>query len=115
MLGFINALAAFTVDLSVLTTPPFLVSTLSQTEFPSWWAQDISAFIAPALEVDPKNRALLVLKWYLGTLNVQFGKRAEHLSNKSPLNPFLGELFLGRWEDDTAGTTQLVSEQVWYV
>ena len=29
------------------------------------------------------------------------------------MNPFLGELFLGKWEDD-AGTTHLVSEQVRY-
>jgi len=35
-------------------------------------------------------------------------------SEKKPLNPFLGEIFLGKWEDDV-GTTQLVSEQVRYV
>ncbi|CAL3972834.1 unnamed protein product, partial [Diplocarpon coronariae] len=28
-----------------------------------------------------------------------------------PLNPFLGELFLGKWVDE-AGTTNLVAEQV---
>ena len=28
-----------------------------------------------------------------------------------PLNPFLGELFIGKWEDE-AGTTNLVAEQV---
>ena len=28
-----------------------------------------------------------------------------------PLNPFLGEIFLGKWQDD-AGTTHLVTEQV---
>ena len=115
MLKFINSLMAFAGDLSVLTTPPFLISSLSLTEFPSWWIEDTSAFVAPASEADPEKRALLVLKWYLGTLNAQFGRRGEHLGNKSPLNPFLGELFFGKWEGDAAGTTQLVSEQVWYV
>ena len=115
MLKFISSLATFTGDLSILTTPPLLVSTLSLTESPSWWVEDIPAFIAPALETDSEKRAQLVLKWYLGTLNAQFGRRGEHLSNKSPLNPFLGELFFGRWEDEAAGTTQLISEQVWYV
>lgn len=28
-----------------------------------------------------------------------------------PLNPFLGELFIGKWEDE-AGTTNLIAEQV---
>jgi hypothetical protein len=28
-----------------------------------------------------------------------------------PLNPFLGELFIGKWKDE-AGTTRLVAEQV---
>ena len=32
-------------------------------------------------------------------------------SEKKPLNPFLGELFIGRWNDEV-GVTQLVSEQV---
>ncbi len=29
-----------------------------------------------------------------------------------PLNPFLGELFIGKWTDEQAGTTHLVTEQV---
>ena len=115
MLKFVQSLASFTSDLSVLTAPPFFVSTLSQTEFPSWWTGGISAFVAPASEMDPEKRGLLVLKWFVGTLNTQFGRRGENPGNKSPLNPFLGENFLGRWEDDFAGTTQLISEQVWYV
>ena len=69
-------------------------------------------FVAPASEQDPAKRAMLVLKWFLSTLKQQYSSRNEKLgSEKKPLNPFLGELFLGRWEDD-AGTTQLVSEQV---
>ena len=38
-------------------------------------------------------------------------------SEKKPLNPFLGELFLGTWKDETGtiGETKLISEQVRYV
>ena len=66
-------------------------------------------------EKDPARRAALVLKWFLSTLKQQYASRSEKLgSEKKPLNPFLGELFIGKWEDQ-AGTTQLVSEQVRYV
>lgn len=56
---------------------------------------------------------MLVLKWFLTTLKQQYASRSEQYGNeKKPLNPFLGELFLGRWEDDESGTTELISEQV---
>lgn len=37
-------------------------------------------------------------------------------SEKKPLNPFLGELYLGKWEDNSGGIgeTILISEQVRY-
>jgi len=58
---------------------------------------------------------MLVLKWFLSTLKQQYCSRSDQLgSEKKPLNPFLGELFLGKWVD-AAGTTNLVSEQVRYV
>ena len=72
-------------------------------------------FAAPAKESDPEKRALLVLKWFLSTLKQQYASRSEQYGNeKKPLNPFLGELFLGKWEDE-AGTTELISEQVRWV
>lgn len=53
-----------------------------------------------------------MLKWLLNTLKQQYCSRSEKLgSEKKPLNPFLGEVFLGHW-DDEFGQTQLVSEQV---
>jgi hypothetical protein len=95
-----------------MTAPPFILSTTSLVEYSSYWAEHPSVFVAPASEQDPAKRAMLVLKWFLSTLKQQYSSRNEKLgSEKKPLNPFLGELFLGRWEDD-AGTTQLVSEQV---
>ena len=56
-----------------------------------------------------------MLKWFLTTLKQQYASRSEQYGNeKKPLNPFLGELFLGKWED-AAGTTELISEQVKHV
>jgi hypothetical protein len=54
----------------------------------------------------------LVLRWFLSTLKHQYASRSEQFGNeKKPLNPFLGELFLGTWTDE-AGETTLISEQV---
>jgi hypothetical protein len=101
--------------LSSLTAPPFILSGVSLVEYSSYWAERPSIFVAPANEKDPAKRALLVLTWFLSTLKQQYSSRNENLgSEKKPLNPFLGELFLGKWTDD-AGTTQLISEQVRYV
>ncbi|KAI1776769.1 Oxysterol-binding protein [Hypoxylon cercidicola] len=110
--AFLKSIASFNGDLSSLTAPPFILSSTSLTEFSSYWAEHPSIFAAPAKESDPAKRALLVLKWFLTTLKQQYASRSEQYGNeKKPLNPFLGEIFLGKWEDD-AGTTELVSEQV---
>lgn len=56
---------------------------------------------------------LAVTKWFLSTLRRQYTSRNEKLgSEKKPLNPFLGELFLGTWKDEKVGDTRLISEQV---
>jgi hypothetical protein len=108
-------LASFSGDLSSLTAPPFILSAKSLVEFSSYWAEHPSIFVAPAHEEDPQKRALLVLKWFLSTLKQQYASRSDKYGNeKKPLNPFLGELFLGKWEDE-AGTTELISEQVRFV
>ncbi|KAI1129518.1 hypothetical protein F5Y10DRAFT_238093 [Nemania abortiva] len=110
--SFLKSIASFNGDLSSLTAPPFILSSTSLTEFSSYWCEHPSVFAAPAKEEDPAKRALLVLKWFLTTLKQQYASRSEQYGNeKKPLNPFLGELFLGKWEDD-AGTTDLISEQV---
>ena len=90
---------------------------ISLTEFSSYWAERPDLLVAPANESDPQKRSLLVLKWYLSTLKPSYASRNENGGfEKKPLNPFLGELFLGRWEDNAdIGTTQLVSEQVRYI
>ncbi|GME25611.1 Oxysterol binding protein [Neofusicoccum parvum] len=110
--SFLKSIASFNGDLSSMTAPPFILSSTSLVEFSSYWAEHPQLFVAPAAKEDPAERALAVLKWFLSTLKQQYASRSEKLgSEKKPLNPFLGELFLGKWEDD-AGTTELVSEQV---
>ena len=98
--------------MSNITAPPFVLATQSTVEFPAYWAEHPSLFIAPAEESDPAKRALLVLRWFLSSLKQQqYGGRDEKDGVKKPLNAFLGELFLANWKDET-GTTQLISEQV---
>ncbi|KAF7188666.1 General negative regulator of transcription subunit 1 [Pseudocercospora fuligena] len=110
--GFIKQLASFNGDLSTMTAPAWILSTSSLTEFSAYWAEMPKLLVAPAAEQDPQKRMCLVLKWFLSTLKQQYASRNEKLgSEKKPLNPFLGELFLGKWEDES-GETQLVSEQV---
>ena len=107
-----QSIASFNGDLASLTAPPFILSGTSLTEFSSYWCEHPPVFAAPARESDPAKRALLVLKWFLTTLKQQYASRSEQYGNeKKPLNPFLGELFLGKWEDE-AGVTELISEQV---
>ncbi|KAI9644187.1 Oxysterol binding protein [Ciborinia camelliae] len=115
--GFIKSVATFKGDLSTLTAPPFLLSPQSIVEFPTYWAEHPSLFIAPTHSESPEERALLVLKWFVSTLKWQHSARDENGKKKKgmkPLNPFLGECFMGSWEDDGEGTgkTELVTEQV---
>jgi len=110
--SFLKSIASFNGDLSSLTAPAFILSTQSLVEFSAYWTENTALWIAPTQEKDPARRALLVLKWLLNTLKQQYCSRSEKLgSEKKPLNPFLGELFLGTW-DDEFGQTRLVSEQV---
>ncbi|KAE8372355.1 hypothetical protein BDV26DRAFT_274359 [Aspergillus bertholletiae] len=112
--SFLKSIASFNGDLSSLTAPPFILSSTSLTEFSTYWAEHPNLFVAPAAEADPEKRALAVLKWFISTLHQQYCTRSEKLgSEKKPLNPFLGELFLGKWNaDEHVGETSLISEQV---
>jgi hypothetical protein len=96
-----------------LTAPPFILSGTSLVEYSSYWVSHPSLLIDPAKEKDPEKRAVMVLKWFISTLKPQYSSRSENLgSEKKPLNPFLGETFVGKWDAGSDGELRLVSEQV---
>lgn len=109
---FLASIASIKGDLSNITAPPFVLDTKSTVELPAFWAERPSLFVAPSASPDPAKRALLVLRWFLSSLkNQQYGGRSEEEGVRKPLNAFLGELFLAKWED-ASGETTLVVEQV---
>lgn len=113
MRSFVQSIASFNGDLASLTAPAFILSSQSLVEFSAYWTENQELWIAPTKEPDPAKRALLVLRWLVNTLHQQYCSRSEKFGNeKKPLNPFLGELFLGHWEEGDLGRTDLVSEQV---
>ncbi|WFD46249.1 hypothetical protein GLX27_000881 [Malassezia furfur] len=71
-------------------------------------------FLAIAQAKSPEERMVAVVRWFIGTLKGQYTSRNTSMgSEKKPLNPVLGELFLGKWPSDgTRGETTLISEQV---
>jgi hypothetical protein len=110
---FLASIATIQGDLSNITAPPFVLAEISTVELPQYWADYPKLFVAPALAERPEQRALLVLKWFLGSLkNQQYAGRKEEDGVKKPLNAFLGELFVGKWENEEIGETRLVAEQV---
>lgn len=130
--SFLKSIASFNGDLSSLSAPPFILSPISLTEFSQYWAEHPELFLEPSFInddnykehclIDPEvespelARMLAVTKWFISTLKSQYCSRNESLgSEKKPLNPFLGELFVGKWENKEHpefGETVLLSEQV---
>ncbi|KAI1846155.1 hypothetical protein JX265_010533 [Neoarthrinium moseri] len=110
---FMKSVATFKGDLASLSAPPFLLSPESITQFSQYFNDHPQLLIAPSKEGNAEKRALLVMKWFLSGLRRQMATKNEDGTRKKlkPLNPFLGEIFLGKWVDD-AGTTELISEQV---
>ncbi|CCH59990.1 hypothetical protein TBLA_0C01760 [Henningerozyma blattae CBS 6284] len=131
--SFLKSIASFNGDISSLTAPPFILSPISLSEFSQYWAEHPDLFLQPSFvnelnfkealnEIDPTikspeiARMLLVIRWFISTLKSQYCSRNESMgSEKKPLNPFLGELFVGKWENKSNpsfGETVLLSEQV---
>ncbi|CCE64003.1 hypothetical protein TPHA_0G01670 [Tetrapisispora phaffii CBS 4417] len=130
--SFLKSLASFNGDLSKLSAPPFILSPVSLSEYPRYWADHQEVFVEPSL-IDNENykqrcscdknvespemaRMLAVIKWFICTMRSQYASRTEKQGNeKKPLNPFLGELFVGKWsnkDDPSLGETILLTEQV---
>lgn len=72
-----------------------------------YWAEPPSFFVAAAREPSAIRRSLAILKWFIVTRN---GERQP--IKKKPLNPFLGELFLGNFDQPGTGRTDVVAECV---
>ena len=121
--GFLKSIASFNGDLSSLTAPPFIISATSLTEYSQYWAEHANLLIEPnqmtseskdEAELMALKRMIAVTKWFISTLKSQYCSRSEALgTEKKPLNPFLGEVFVGKWEkSENVGETILLSEQV---
>jgi len=120
-MAFFKSMRNFKGDLSTVSAPIFILSPVSLTEYVSYWCEQPALFTAPASQPTPELRALAVLKWYISTLRGQYGRREgvgsgagrKALGRKKPLNPVLGEIFKGHWDDEgDSGRTELVVEQV---
>lgn len=129
--SFLKSVSSFSGDLSAFTAPPFILSPVSLSEFSQYWGTYQDLFLAIA-QINKHNheaffpqirsikspdvtRMLAVLQWYLATLKCQYTSRTQgDRFEKKPLNPFLGELFVGKWENDGSkkGDTILLTEQV---
>ncbi|KAJ4337030.1 hypothetical protein N0V95_008446 [Ascochyta clinopodiicola] len=110
---FISSIATISGDLSNITAPPFLLAENSTVEIPQYWCDHAHLFVRQAWGESEEQRALNVLESFMSALrNQQYAGRSEQEGVKKPLNAFLGELFMGKWEDEELGETRLVSEQV---
>lgn len=129
--SFLKSIASFNGDLSSLTAPPFILSPTSLSEYSQYWAEHPDLLIEPTfirpvseenaekseIEAITLKRSIAVTRWFISTLRSQYCSRNETMgTEKKPLNPFLGEVFVGKWDDKSAegklGETQLISEQV---
>ncbi|GEQ69920.1 hypothetical protein JCM33374_g3596 [Metschnikowia sp. JCM 33374] len=125
--SFLKSIASYNGDLSSLTAPPFILSSTSLVEYSQYWGEHPDLLLEPNFikggsSKDEKDaiavkRIIAVTKWFISTLRSQYCSRNESMgSEKKPLNPFLGELFVGKWPDTSKdkklGETVLLSEQV---
>jgi hypothetical protein len=110
---FLGSIATISGDLSNITAPPFVLAENSTVEIPQYWCDHAHLFVRQAWGETPEQRALNVLESFMGALrNQQYAGKSEQEGVKKPLNAFLGELFIGKWDDEELGETRLVSEQV---
>ncbi|KAA1133284.1 Oxysterol binding protein [Puccinia graminis f. sp. tritici] len=117
--SFLKSIATFSGDLSSLTAPSFILSPTSLCEFPSYWGEPHREFAAISTGKNPEERMILTLRWFISTLKGQFTRRETQTgTEKKPLNPILGELFLGSWnsgpstDENSTGELRLWTEQV---
>ncbi|KAG5370223.1 Oxysterol-binding protein-like protein 4 [Yarrowia sp. C11] len=113
--SFMAGLASSGGDIASVTAPPFILAPISLVEYTQYWAQSQQLFLDAADDgISGEERILRVLRWFISTLRGQYCSRNESMgSEKKPLNPFLGELFTGKWAvGDGEDFSVLAAEQV---
>lgn len=122
--SFLKSIGSFNGDLLSLTAPAFILLSTSLTEYSQYWAEHPDLLIEPSLlgsggsdkaeiEATTLKRIIATTRYFISTLRSQYCSRLESEgSEKKPLNPFLGEVFVGKWESEDLGSTTLLSEQV---
>ncbi|KAF9317082.1 glycerol ethanol, ferric requiring protein [Podila horticola] len=116
--SFISTLASFSGDLSSLTCPSFLLSSVSLLEyrhvFVQYWGDHPELFASISKGETPEDRLLSATRWFISTLYGSYSSRATTAGmERKPYNPILGEQYFAQWTgDDDIGTTVLKAEQV---
>ncbi|GJJ74813.1 hypothetical protein EMPS_07171 [Entomortierella parvispora] len=112
--SFIGTLASFSGDLSSLTCPSFLLSSVSLLEYSQYWGDHPKLFASISAGASPEERLLNCTRWFISTLNGSYSARSTAAGmEKKPYNPILGEQYFATWPgDETTGATVLTAEQV---
>ncbi|CAD7068219.1 unnamed protein product [Tilletia caries] len=93
--AFIKSIASCAGDLSSLTAPSFILSPVSLTEFPAYWFEHPELFADLSNSKNGPERMASVLRGFISSLKGSYTSRNASMgSEKKPLNPILGEIFL---------------------
>ncbi|GJJ68231.1 hypothetical protein EMPS_00577 [Entomortierella parvispora] len=112
--SFVSTLAQFSGDLSSLTCPSFLLSSVSLLEYSQYWGDHPKLFASISEGETPEERLLNVTRWFISTLFGSYSSRSTTAGmEKKPYNPILGEQYFAKWTgDEHTGDTILRAEQV---
>ncbi|AMD19046.1 HBR145Cp [Eremothecium sinecaudum] len=121
--SFLESITSFSGDLSTSTAPPFILSPTSLVEYSQNWGETFELALDATSIINTEDgkpaeelRMLKIVKWFVSTLKSQYISRSQESgSEKKPLNPFLGEIFVGKWPNEQHpehGETILLAEQV---
>ncbi|KAF9151483.1 glycerol ethanol, ferric requiring protein [Linnemannia schmuckeri] len=112
--SFVATLASFSGDLSSLTCPSFLLSSVSLLEYSQYWGDHPKLFASISKGETAEERLLNVTRWFISTLYGSYSSRSTTAGmEKKPYNPVLGEQYFAKWTGDAeTGDTVLKAEQV---
>ncbi|KAG0313918.1 glycerol ethanol, ferric requiring protein [Dissophora globulifera] len=112
--SFLSTLAQFSGDLSSLTCPSFLLSSVSLLEYSQYWGDHPKLFASITKGKTPEERLLNITRWFISTLYGSYTSRSTTAGmEKKPYNPILGEQYFAKWTcGEDMGDTVLNAEQV---